>query len=104
MRRMILTLVGATILAAPTSLLMAAPTAMLIAAPTADHGKIVLVHTGRGKSAVRTGNVRQYRSYSVQPAPRTYRAPAQPGSGQVIRSQPIQSTPQVIQSAPIRGQ
>jgi hypothetical protein len=94
MRRMILTLVGAAMLAAPS--------AMVMAAPASHHGKIVPVHTGRGKSSVRSGTVRQYRSYSVQPAPRTYRGPAQPGSGQVIRSQPIRSVPQVIQSAPVR--
>jgi len=55
------------------------------------------IHTGRGKTAVRSGPTRQYRSYSVQPAPRTYRAPAQPSGGRVIQSAPMQAP------APVRA-
>ena len=86
MRRMIVTVAGLAMLVVPSATLMAAP--------VAEHGKIIQVHTGRGKSAVRAGG-RQYRSYSVQPMPRTYRAPAQPSGDRVIQSAPM--------AAPLRG-
>jgi hypothetical protein len=71
--------------------MLVAPSAALMAAPVMPQGEIIEIHTGRGKAAVRAGSSRQYRSYSVQPAPRTYRVPAQPSGGRVIQSAPIQA-------------
>jgi hypothetical protein len=89
MRRMMLTIAGAAMLVAPSAALMAAP--------VMPQGEVIEIHTGRGKTAVRSGPSRQYRSYSVQPAPRTYRAPAQPSGGRVIQSAPMQAP------APVRA-
>jgi len=92
-RRMTLFVVGIAVVVAPS--------AALLAAPASHERSIIQVHTGRGKSSVRAGGTRQYRSYSVQPTPRTYSAPARPSTGRVISSAPMQAVP--MQAAPMQA-
>jgi len=95
MRRMILSVAGAALLLAPPAFVMAGP--------ALPRGESIEIHTGRGKAAVRSGPSRSYRSYSVQPGTRSYRGPAQPSTGRVIESRPMQAAPQrvVVPSAPV---
>jgi hypothetical protein len=88
MRRMVLSVAGAALLVAPSAFVMAGP--------ALPQGESIEIHTGRGKSSVRSGSSRSYRSYSVQPGTRSYRAPARPSTGRVIESRPMQPAPQRV--------
>jgi hypothetical protein len=89
LRRMVLSVAGAALLVAPSTFVMAGP--------ALPQGESIEIHTGRGKAAVRASSgARSYRSYSVQPGTRSYRAPAQPSTGRVIESRPMQPAPQRV--------